>query len=375
MTPATITEVATLPRKPIACPSCGALVSSGRLSCPACGTLVASVSGGPKPATEATPSSVSGPVSAARPSGQPASGQPTPAGAAGARPRPAQRRTVTTQPTIEVPAAGASAPADSPAPAPRPAASEVPSTDSGRTRPGSILRQLETRPPAWRNAPAGPEGAPTPEPAIPGAYLAPSAAFTAPLLRPRPGRPTEPVSPAPPASAYATSATATALPVAFAPSFSPPASDAPASAATAGRVGLSLQAPAELPGWLAIAGSAIAAVSFLMPWSRDGVIGAVGSGYFDRWGLANAGYLPLVVAALALLAVNGIPNPIPNWIRAGLAQLSVGGILFGLDWAYQTRPYSDGLGVTLLLVASLVLMTGGMVGVRSGRHSVAPPLV
>jgi hypothetical protein len=139
-------------------------------------------------------------------------------------------------------------------------------------------------------------------------------------------------------------------------------------------VGVSVQAPAELPGWLAIAGSAIAAMSFLMPWSRDGVIGVVGSGYFDRWGLANAGYLPLVVATLCLLAVNGIPNPIPSWIRAGLAPLAIGGILFGLDWAYQTRPFSDGLGVTLLLVAGLVLMAGGIIGVGSRRHPPEPPL-
>lgn len=165
-------------------------------------------------------------------------------------------------------------------------------------------------------------------------------------------------------------------PVAFAPTFSAPApAAAQASNHPAGWAGVSVQASAELPAWLAIAGSAVAAVSFLMPWSRDGVIGAVGSGYFDRWGLANAGYLPLVVAALGLLAINGIPNPIPGWIRAGLAPLAIGGILFGLDWAYQTRPYSDGLGVTLLLVAALVLMAGGIIGIRSGRHQAGPPLV
>lgn len=139
--------------------------------------------------------------------------------------------------------------------------------------------------------------------------------------------------------------------------------------------GVSVQAPTELPGWLAIAGSAIAAVSFLMPWSRDGVIGAVGSGYFDRWGLANSGYLPLVLASLALLAANGIPNPIPTWIRAGIAPLLIGGALFGLDWAYQTRPYSDGLGVTLLLVAAIVLVVGGILGVRPVRHQAGPPAV
>lgn len=346
-----------MPRKPIACPSCGALVSNGRLSCPACGTLVASVSGGPKPASEAA-----------------------------ARPRSAARRVGAPQSTpdsagdVQAPSVAPARPvaASTPAPLPpaRPATARIRTVESEQGHPGSILRQLETRPPAWRTAPAEPDLAAVPQPAIPGAYLAPSAAFTAPLLRPRPDRPNEPPAPAPVApSNYVTSATATALPVAFAPSFNPPAAAADGASLTGKRTGVSFEAPVELPGWLAIAGSAIAAVSFLMPWSRDGVIGAVGSAYFDRWGLANVGYLPLVLAALALLAVNGIPNPIPSWIRAGLAPLTVGAILFGLDWAYQTRPYSDGLGVTLLLVGSLVLMAGGLVGVRSGRHPAVPPVV
>lgn len=245
-------------------------------------------------------------------------------------------------------------------------------------RPGSILQQVQARPvSSWLSGHADqydePEPAGSP-PAIPGAYLAPSAAFSAPVARS--GRPFEP-SPigrsAPPA--YATSATGAAAPVAFAPTVGGPSVPAQAARLAARAAGVSIHAPTELPGWLAIAGSAIAAVSFLMPWSRDGVIGAVGSGYFDRWGLANAGYLPLVVIALALLAFNGVPSPIPSWIRAGLAPLAIGGILFGLDWAYQTRPYSDGLGVTLLLVSSLVLMIGGLIGVRSGRHPAPAPNV
>jgi hypothetical protein len=243
--------------------------------------------------------------------------------------------------------------------------SPAPAAAPGGGRPGSILRQVETRPvTSWLSSQAEDYDEPLPAgppPAIPGAYLAPSAAFSAPVLNPR-------------SSAYATSATGAVSPVAFAPSApaSAPA-NSPSLAAKAARV--SVQAPTELPGWLAIAGSAIAAVSFLMPWSRDGVIGAAGSGYFDRWGLANPGYLPLVVIALVLLAVNGVPSPVPSWIRAGLAPLAIGGILFGLDWAYQTRPYSDGLGVTLLLVSALVLMIGGLIGVRAGRHPAQAPLV
>ena len=233
-------------------------------------------------------------------------------------------------------------------------------------RPGSILQQVATRPVTnWLNNQAEEYDEPAPDgppPAIPGAYLAPSAAFSAPVLNPRP-------------SAYATSATGAVSPVAFATTAAPSSTPAQSPSLAAKAAGVSVQAPAELPGWLAIAGSAIAAVSFLMPWSRDGVIGAVGSGYFDRWGLANPGYLPLVVITLVLLGVNGVPNPIASWIRAGLAPLAIGGILFGLDWAYQTRPYSDGLGVTLLLVSALVLMIGGLIGVRAGRHPAQAPLV
>ena len=350
-------------------------MSSGRLSCPACGTLVAAVSGGPKPApsTTLTPSVVppaAKPVrSPARrsavhaPTTAPVAPAATPSTPVAAPAQPAMTLTPSSRPLAAF-SAPPPAPADLPA---RPVA-----------RPGSILQQLETRPlAAWPGRPSAVDaGAPDgPPPAIPGAYLAPSAAFSAPLLRPRPGRPDDQAAVRRPASAaYLTSATGAVAPVAFAPSFAPPV-DARGSAAPAQRVGVSVHAPAELPGWLAIAGSAIAAVSFLMPWSRDGVIGAVGSSYFDRWGLANAGYLPLVLAALGLLALNGIPNPVAAWVRAGLVPLAIGGILFGLDWAYQTRPYSDGLGVTLLLVASLVLMAGGILGVRSGRHPVPAPLV
>ena len=351
-----------MPRKPIACPACGALVSHGRLSCPACGTLVAAVTGGTRPV-------------AAQLTAAPASaGAPAPSGALA-------------QPAIPVGDSRPWAAARRASPVPRHDPPPATATNAPTPRTGSILQQLETRPVTpwlqgqgqgeWQGQTGGRSEPPAPQASpIPGAYLAPSAAFSAPLVRSRPGRAADPAtSPRSPVPTYATSATAAAAPVAFAPRLGGPAVEPENPGQSAKPAGHSVEAPAELPGWLAIAGSAIAAVSFLMPWSRDGVIGAVGSGYFDRWGLANAGYLPLVLAALALLAVNGIPKPIPGWIRAGVAPLAIGGILFGLDWAYQTRPYSDGLGVTMLLVAALVLVAGGIVGVRSGRHPVTPPLV
>jgi len=248
------------------------------------------------------------------------------------------------------------------------------------SRTGSILGQLGARRPAGL-----PEIAPAPvrpiSPSIPGSYLAPSAAFIAPTPGARPVRVDE-SSFLRSNGGYSASAAASSAPVALAPALSSAPATAPSTASEPAQIqtgsardSITGATPTELPSWLAIAGSSIAAVSFLMPWSRDGVIGAVGSGYFDRWGLANSGYLPLVLVTLALLAINGIPNPIHAWIRTGIAPLLLGGALFGLDWAYQTRPYSDGLGVTLLLVASIVLAVGGILGVRATRHPLDPPLV
>jgi hypothetical protein len=363
-----------LPRKPITCPSCGALVSGGRLSCPTCGTLVATVTGSPKP--QAATKTVAAVPAPAAPRARPAA---RPATDAVASSRPTQATVGARSQARPPEAAPVRAPISPAALKPEPTQEPPPWALRPVARPGSILHELETRPRSgWLSAQADEydshEPSNVPPPAIPGAYLAPSAAFTAPAPRPRGGRPFEPTVNRTAQPAYLTSATGAVSPVAFAPGFNPPVA-VPAGIAQKGRTGVSMQAPAELPGWLAIAGSAIGAVSFLMPWSRDGVIGAVGSSYFDRWGLANTGYLPLVLVALGLLAINGVPNPIPSWIRAGVAPLMIGGALFGLDWAYQTRPYSDGLGVTLLLVASLVLVAGGLVGVRSGRHPAAPRAV
>ena len=72
----------------------------------------------------------------------------------------------------------------------------------------------------------------------------------------------------------------------------------------------------EFVGWLAVAGSAMAAVGFLLPWGVS-VIGASGIGYFDRWGLAGPFHLLVFLSLLALLGLSLLPNPIPLWLRVG----------------------------------------------------------
>src|SRR3989442_1455268 len=61
------------------------------------------------------------------------------------------------------------------------------------------------------------------------------------------------------------------------------ASTAPGAAdgAMSSKAGVEPDKVAEFTGWLSVAGAALAAVGFILPWSSS-VIGATGVGYFDR---------------------------------------------------------------------------------------------
>ena len=73
----------------------------------------------------------------------------------------------------------------------------------------------------------------------------------------------------------------------------------------------------EFVGWLAVAGSAMAAVGFLLPWGVS-VIGATGIGYFDRWGLAGPFHPIVLLSLLAMLGLSLVRNPVPLWLRVGV---------------------------------------------------------
>ena len=124
----------------------------------------------------------------------------------------------------------------------------------------------------------------------------------------------------------------------------------------------------EFVGWLAVAGSAMAAVGFLLPWGVS-VIGASGIGYFDRWGLAGPYHLIVFASLLALLALSLLPNPIPLWLRVGVLGLGLGALLLGLTWPYLAGLSGTGPGAMVVAVGALVLGAAGVLALASDRHA------
>jgi hypothetical protein len=128
---------------------------------------------------------------------------------------------------------------------------------------------------------------------------------------------------------------------------------------------LPFRAPASVAGWIVAGGSAIAAVSFLLPWAQVGVSGTrLDPDYFGRWGLANPSYLLLVAAAVAMFLVTTIPNRLPVVARTIALPILLGGIFLGLAWSYATGTYGTGPGVDAMSFGAILIVAGGMVELR-----------
>lgn len=127
----------------------------------------------------------------------------------------------------------------------------------------------------------------------------------------------------------------------------------------------------EAAGWLVIAGTALAGVGFLLPWSVV-AIGAQGTDYFARWGLASPGHLLVALSVVAILVINlldQVTSRIPLWARAGIPGLGVGALLLGLVWPYVVGPLGADPGAVVVTVGALVLVAGGIVAIAADRHA------
>ena len=231
----------------IVCDSCGSDVPTGRLSCPACGDLLASVAGGSRRAA----------VLHAMPTPRPAGGRTTPSilrdlDAAGSDVAPADDTSRTGDQD------GLSALTDGPA-AGWDAATTL-DEDAADPAPG-----------AWV-----PPRAPVAEVRLPSGIAAPARAWAghARGIDAADAGPDYPATPrfdaAAPSGHVAPSAVAVVA----------GAADAAHPASAEGVDGARL---AEFVGWLAIAGGALSAVGFLLPWGSS-MIGATGTDYVSRWG-------------------------------------------------------------------------------------------
>ncbi len=151
------------------------------------------------------------------------------------------------------------------------------------------------------------------------------------------------------------------------------ASAGPAPAAEPGEAGrASVEPPTDLAGWLLAIGAFVAVVAFVLPWSSSGIgiIGSsqVGNGYLDRWGLANPANIFLVLAAAVVLALILVPNRLPRWLAEGVLPIVLGGIDLGVWFTYVSSPFGDAIGILVLLAAGGLLVLGGVLALRPGRH-------
>jgi hypothetical protein len=318
----------------IVCGACAAEVPHGRLSCPSCGELLASVVGGRRgshngTSSTATPETVYAVIAAGRPATEDDTDDRADAvldddadeTADLTGPDPDE---AATDPSAESPAASATAAATWAVAGHAPAATAAPPAPPAPTWPSTAPGAYVPPPPA-----------PTPGPAAParawGGYQEAQA-----------GRPP------------ARDVTAAASPA------DGPSTHAATSAADSIRV-------AEFVGWLSVAGSALSAVGFLLPWSST-VIGSTGAGYFDRWGLGTPGHIVVALGLLVVLALALVRNPIPVWVRVGLPGLGLGSLLVGLVWPYLVGPLGSGPGVLIVVGGALLLGVAGVIAIAADRH-------
>ena len=121
--------------------------------------------------------------------------------------------------------------------------------------------------------------------------------------------------------------------------------------------------------WLAVAGSALAAVGMVLPWSSLTVIGAEGVGYFDRWGLAGPGHLLVAAAVLGALALALLRERVPAWLGVGLPGPALGGLLLGLVWPYLIGPLGGQLGAWAVALGAALLIVAGVATLVMDRHA------
>lgn len=369
----------------IVCGTCGAAVPYGRLSCPACGELLASVVGaarrpvaGPRAPKRATRSSrASAADTTAALASSVATSPPESA-------TPAMSAATATRPATAEPANGA-VPAAPPMPAmpsvlvdvPHPTAPptaataampyELGSSGWDQVEPTTTDVEVDAEPqwPAERPATpvvAAPRFAASPAPASETPQNGAPAAFHRPSFADAPGAYVPPVIPAIPAGPPAP-----ARAWAGHPGTDEAASDAEAPSTSAAA---SLVDAARLPefvGWLAVAGSAMAAVGFVLPWGIS-VIGGSGVGYFDRWGLAGPFHPIVVLGLLAILGLALVRNPIPLWVRVGVAGLALGALVLGLIWPYLFYLPGTGPGVLVVAVGAIILLVAGIIALVADRH-------
>ena len=374
----------------IVCGTCATEVPYGRLSCPSCGELLASVAGSRRSST-AVASRTPIPDVLYEPPAAPS----TSAVVGGQLTFDGPSRVVQPSPT---------------APPTRDAEAELPWAGTTTTAGPSDAFDATLDDVSEHN---GAERSPSIAPWVPGTSL--SGGHT-PAYMPRPDRRERPAPVAPDPDLYhdepdmppatftpppilAAPVAATAVAAAPAAAFAGPGAYVPPLPVSAGPAGLPAPAreyaghPGDTEGtdsarrprsdlfdgdararlldfarWLSVAGSAFAAVGFLLPWGLV-VIGSNDVSYFGRWGIAGPWHIVVVFAVLANLGLALLQNRVPIWVRTGLAGLGLGALLLGLVWPYITvGALGTGPGALIAGIGAAALVVSGLLALVADRH-------
>jgi hypothetical protein len=126
--------------------------------------------------------------------------------------------------------------------------------------------------------------------------------------------------------------------------------------------------------WLSVAGSAFAAVGFLLPWGLV-VIGSNDVSYFGRWGIAGPWHIVVALAVLGNLGLALLENRVSVWLRTGVAGLGLGALLLGLVWPYITLPaLGTGPGAIIAGIGAAALVVSGLLALVTERHQADRPV-
>jgi hypothetical protein len=141
------------------------------------------------------------------------------------------------------------------------------------------------------------------------------------------------------------------------------ASPRPSAADRLAQLGL----PADTPRRVVGIGAVVAALGFLLPWAPvlagSGLLG----GYWTQWGLAGPGHW-IVALLLVGLAVLSLAGGRLATVAVGQAAVAVATLLAGLSWPYLFGFLGRAVGIWVVLFGAILLVSGGLLDLRAGRH-------
>jgi hypothetical protein len=154
---------------------------------------------------------------------------------------------------------------------------------------------------------------------------------------------------------------------------------AEASATASTRVSLAerltqLGLPADTPRRVVAVGAVVGALGFLLPWASALAGSGLLGDYWAQWGMAGPGHW-IVVAVLGGLAALSLAGGRLARVPVGLPGVILATLLAGLTWPYIFGFLGRSVGIWVVLGGAMLLLVGGLLDMRAGRHAEPSPTV